>query len=97
MADTLTLVEPLPAPHTFRVARILFDVAGSNIQIVVSEASAGVLLEDGKTYEAQYVGPEAETLMQSLNTANLSTGNSLQKRILNKLTADGKIPAGTVD
>ncbi len=44
--------------------------------------------------EFTYGGVEATNLMISLNKANLST-LSLQKRILNKLIADGKI-SGTV-
>ena len=40
-----------------------------------------------------YQGSEASALINALNTANLST-NSLRKRILTKLAADGVIPSG---
>lgn len=96
MADDLVLEKPLPAPFVFRVASIRFDIRQSAIRIDVQEAVEGDLVEAGKVYHCGYDGAEAKALMQSLNTANLSTGNSLQKRILTKLTADGQLPAGTV-
>jgi hypothetical protein len=96
MADTLTLADPLPPPTTFRVARILFDITDSTIQIVVREAAGGAVLPDGKVYECGYTGTAAKDLMQTLNTSN-NTTVSMQKKILNKLCLDGQLPAGTVD
>ena len=48
----------------------------------------------GKYSQYQYPGKKATQMIQSLNTANLST-KSMQKRILEKLAADGFLP-GTV-
>jgi len=95
MADDLTLTDPLPAPTVFRVASIRFDIRMNTIRIDVQEAAGGVLIENGKVYPCGYDGAEAKQLMQFLNTANLSTV-SLQKRILQKLTTDGQLPAGSV-
>jgi len=42
-----------------------------------------------------YEGPQAQTMIKTLNTANLTT-KSLHKRVLEKLAADGVLP-GTVN
>lgn len=49
----------------------------------------------GKAEAYGYSGAVATTLMRQLNKANLST-ISLHRRILERLVADGKLPAGTV-
>ena len=50
---------------------------------------------EGKTEAFEYAGPIALTLMRQLNKANLSV-ISLHRRILERLSDDGKLPAGTV-
>lgn len=91
MAEQLTLTTPevVPSKTTtyYRVVRVLFDWREARIAVVV-EGERGEL----KTFD--YEAAEALTLMRALNTANLST-LSLQKRILNRLVADGKM-SGTV-
>ena len=42
-----------------------------------------------------YIGTDAQTLLNQINTMNLTT-NSLCKRILQKLINDGYLPAGTI-
>lgn len=49
----------------------------------------------GNVIRCDYSGAPATALIVALNKANL-TSNSLHKRILNQLTSDGKLPAGTV-
>jgi len=54
-----------------------------------------VHLGDGNLQKmVEYTGAEAENLMITLNKANLTT-NSLHKRVINKLIADGHI-AGSI-
>jgi len=87
MAEELTLT--VPATITgYRVKQVLFDWENASIKINVADAS-------GVKVTALYSGPVATTLMNQLNTVNLST-NSLHKRIMERLVADGKLPAGTV-
>jgi len=89
--EQIDLTTPLAVdPRTstfFKVRKLVFDWEGSLIFIRLS---------DGSVYrEFYYTGQEATDLMVLLNKANLST-NSLHKRVLNKLIADGKL-TGTVN
>jgi len=59
---------------------IVVDNVGARIEVNYSD-------EDG--------GLTTATLLAALNTANLST-KSLQKRVLERLIADGKLPPGAV-
>ncbi|MDO8547857.1 MAG: hypothetical protein Q7R68_10940 [Nitrospirales bacterium] len=54
-----------------------------------------VVDNNGKTFSGSYNGAEGAALLSILNTANLTT-NSLIKRVMTKLQADGLIPSGTV-
>ena len=54
-----------------------------------------VVDNNGKTTSGTYSGAEGATLLGTLNRGNFSV-NSLQKQMLNKLKADGFLPAGTV-
>lgn len=85
------------------------EVKNTKYQVVVStfdwEAQTITfrLKGDGSYITAMYGGPmstqeekdQATKLMRTLNTANFTT-KSMQKTILQKLSADGKIPPGTV-
>lgn len=87
MAEFLTLAAPeiIPAVTTtdYKVALLLLDVEGAQIAIHVRGTN-------GERKEFRYEKAEAVALLHALNTANL-TVKSLQRRILEKLIADGKL------
>jgi len=91
MSETLTLTAPeiTPAITTsdYKVALLHLDVEGAQIGIHLRGTN-------GERKEFRYDGAEATALLHALNTANLSI-KSLQRRILEKLIADGKL-LGTV-
>jgi hypothetical protein len=55
----------------------------------------GAFLAGGRAIECRYEGTEAETLIITLNKSNLST-KSLEKRVVEKCQADGKLGAGSI-
>lgn len=79
-------VQP-PAKTHYRISRLTLDWEAACIDIVLKDNTGG-------TQTHTYSGAEATSLMQVLNTTNLTT-NSLHKRTLAKLIADGKL-AGTI-
>lgn len=95
MPEQITFAAPVEPPKTvFRIARIDFDWRSAVVTIELREWNGGVFGE--QTLTAFYTGATATTLMQQLNKLNLSTaGNSLHQRVMTRLLADGKIPAGT--
>jgi len=72
----------------YRVANLFLDWDGQMITVCLRCTATG------RVQTFTYTGTEARNMMITLNKANLST-NSLHKRVLDKLIADGKI-AGTV-
>lgn len=84
--DLTAPVQP-PATTHYRISRIMLDWDAACIDIILRDNVGG-------TTTATYTGQDATDLMVFLNTANL-TNNSLHKRTLNKLIADGKL-IGTV-
>jgi hypothetical protein len=90
MAEQLDLATPIAPPQrtTYRISRVVLDWDAQVIQITLVGS-------DGLEVRAEYTGAIAVGLMTVLNTTNLAT-LSLQKRILQKLVTDGKLPAGTV-
>jgi hypothetical protein len=82
---TLTTPEVVPAITTtdYRVIVLLLDWESAQIAIHLRGTN-------GERKEIRYEGAEATNLMVSLNKANL-TVKSLQRRILEKLGADGLI------
>lgn len=98
MAQVLSLTSPVvysapPSTVSYAVVRLLIErVPFARIVIVVQD-------NNGTRMEAEYRddqgGTVAAQLISALNTANLSV-KSLQERILEKLAADGKLPAGSV-
>ena len=85
--EQLDLTVQLPAVSNYRIDRISLDWAAARIHITLRD-------NVGWTISATYSGQEATDMMLILNTANL-TNNSLHKRTLNKLIADGKL-VGTI-
>ena len=87
--ETLTLTTPEVTPQIttadYKVALLVIDVEGASIVIHLRGAN-------GERKEFRY--DDAATTIRALNTANLQV-KSLQRRILEKLIADGKL-AGNV-
>ena len=99
MAEELVLTDPIqpapPPPTTkYKVLAMLTDreaptPAGPGlVRITVAD-------DQGLRSYPEYTGAEAIDLMRWMNTANFSV-NSMQKRVLQKLSGDGKLPPGTV-
>lgn len=99
MAEEYTLTTPETKPavvnNAYKVEMLHFDWIAATIGIRLKGQNEELI-------HTGYGGPmatpeernEAIKMMKSLNTANLTT-KSLQKRVLEKLSADGKIPPGT--
>jgi len=110
MAEELILTDPIvpaaPPPTTkYRVSAFTMDLEAlaapaaappSQPAPVPEPGLVSIKLKDdtGKYSFYQYTGAVAVTMIKQLNTANLTT-KSMQKRILEKLSADGLLP-GTV-
>jgi glycine cleavage system pyridoxal-binding protein P len=90
MAEQLDLTTPLvpPTRTTYTVIRLLLDWNASVISITVRGS-------DGLDTVAEYTGATAVTLMNQLNKVDLGV-KSLQRRILERLVTDAKLPTGTV-
>lgn len=97
--ERVTLSTPVkadPGATVFRVSELNLNVEGHSITVRLREADgAGAFVRDGHFLAFGYVDAEADALLSSLNTANLSI-KSLQRRIIEKLVADGKVAAGTI-
>jgi hypothetical protein len=104
---TTPITPPAPTPTTkYRVSAFTMDLetavppTGSAIPPDVppppDPGFVNIKLKDdaGNYSVYQYTGKKAVQMIQQLNTANL-TQKSMQKRILEKLSADGLLP-GTV-
>ena len=93
---TVPVVVPEQVTNKYRVIAISMDmetvagIAGSPPGLIV------IRLRDNLNVLSsyQYFGADATTMIKTLNTANLST-KSMHKRILEKLSNDGKL-VGTV-
>jgi len=89
MAESLNLTSPIIKTITsYIVRRLDMDLDAAYISIRLKGT-------DGKSIELNYEGSIATTLIIALNKTNLSI-NSLQRRILERLVIDGKLPLGTV-
>jgi len=90
--EKLDLQTPLPPQGTtvtnYRVIELRMNWPLAEVVVTLSDQVGG-------TINCSYSGPEAAALMLTLNTANLSV-KSLHKRTIEKLQADGKLPAGTI-
>jgi hypothetical protein len=90
MAESLILNAPIVKTLvSFRVDRIDLDFDGSAIAIRI----AGT---DGTIQTIAYEGGTARALMNTLNSGSGPPGRSIHRRILERLVADGKVPAGVV-
>jgi hypothetical protein len=91
MAEQLNLttsqVVPQRVTSYYMVSRLVLDWDAQRILV-------GVRGEQGERRDFTYEGDTARTMMVALNKANL-TANSLQRRVLERLSSDGLL-AGTV-
>jgi len=69
--------------------------APAEIRAILREVSGTAFVEHGRVLVCRYDGAEADALIVALNKANLST-TSLEKRVLQRCQADGKLGAGTI-
>lgn len=83
----LAVAETKPTNTRYRVAVLNLDWAGAQIYV-------GLVGLNGEAKSHTYTGATATTLMNQLNTLNMST-TSLHKRILQRLATDGVL-SGTV-
>lgn len=79
---------------TFRIANLYFDWQHAQIDVTVKPFLNGAFVEDRRVFVAHYTAAEATALMTALNKANLSV-SSLHQRVIARLIADGKLPAGS--
>ena len=89
-AEQVNLTVPItkPAINSYKIDSIVLNVTGATITIILIDPVSG------EKPVFSYYGTTAMTLMNALNKVDLST-KSLQKRIFERLIADGKI-AGTI-
>lgn len=88
--EQLDLTTPIvvAARTSYTIHVLTLDWANQVIRVVLVGS-------DGADVVAEYKEAQAVAIMTTLNTANLSV-KSLYRRVLEKLVADGKLPAGTV-
>ena len=99
MAEEYTLSTPETTPAVvnagYKVTLLHFDWSAGEIHVrLVGQNGEPLLTRYGGPGSSQAERDDAIRMMRTLNTANLST-KSLHKRVLEKLSADGKIPPGT--
>ena len=90
MPEILTLTSPITKPSVTTYVVLFLSLDWGNARIVVR-----VQASDEAVQEFVYEGATATALMTILNSANLSV-KSLYKRVIEKLQADGNLPAGTI-
>lgn len=82
---------------TFRVAQITFNFeGGGGIVATLKEFDGTGFVTRGKQITVRYddTDPATVTILRALNTVDLSV-KSLQRRLIERFIADGKIPTGT--
>ncbi len=89
-AEQVNLTTPITKPpiNSYKIDSIVLNVTGATITIVLIDTASG------EKPVFSYYGTTATDLMKTLNKTDLSI-KSLQKRIFERLIADGKI-AGTI-
>lgn len=105
MAERIDLTTPIPSAARWFVQSLTvrrgMTASGGVITPNPSDSqiTVGLLAENGQVKVWDWTGAPADTLIIALNKANLST-TTLNKRILDKLIADGVIAgvsAGAAD
>jgi hypothetical protein len=96
MAEKLSLTVPvtptLPTIADYTVWALYLGPGDGSVRVVVEDTNK---VRTTHAYFDEPGNPIATTLIRALNTAN-NTQRSLQRRVLERLVADGKLPAGTV-
>jgi len=96
MPEKLTLTTPRtptrPTITTYTIRAIYFGWDEGLIKITLRDNVGEIVTA---VYEDSADDKAATTLLRALNTVNLST-MSLQKRVIQRLVTDGKLPAGAV-
>ena len=103
MAELVTLTAPVYVSNgvdKFRVWNLILRRShpdrSAGIEVTFREVDAnGAFISGGKSLECRYEGATAQTLINSLNKANLST-NSLEKRVMSQCQTDGLIGSGSI-
>lgn len=105
MAEDYELTDPIVVPeivttkYKVRAMNLDFEavIAGTPTNPTPQVGQITIRLRDNneQILVCTYVGQEAIDMMKWMNTANF-TVNSMQKRILQKLEQDGKIPSGDI-
>ena len=87
--EQIDLTTPITSPSitSYKVVKLILDVEGQGIIITLKSNTNDRL-------EIAYNGSDALTLILAMNKMNFTT-TSMQKKILQKLIADGKLP-GTI-
>jgi hypothetical protein len=101
MAEELELTDPptttvVTTVTNYHVVSILMD-REAVVGISTEPGLVAIQVKDNNEVRVhcQYVGAQAITLMKQFNTMNFSV-NSMHKRVLQKLSADGLLPPGEV-
>lgn len=106
MAERIELTTPIPAAPRWFVQSLTvrrgMSAAGGVItpNAADSQITVALLAENGQVKVHDWTGATADALIVSLNKINLTPPNTLNKRILDRLIADGVIlgvSAGTAD
>jgi len=102
MAEELILTDPIvTAPVSTEKYRVVVMHLDLEIETVIATPPQKGLVQirlldnHGVASSYEYLGDPAVQMMKWMNTANFSV-NSMQKRVLQKLTQDGKLPPGEV-
>lgn len=97
MSESLGLTTPItpsnPTISQYRIVRLLLEREPFALILVVVADNRNVRTE--VAYSDDGGGTVAASLLHALNTADLSV-KSLQRRVLEYLVSDGKLPAGSV-
>jgi hypothetical protein len=94
MAEQVTFTTAVDSPKTvFRVTVLALDWLNRRIDVRLRDWDGEIFGQ--RELSANYTGETATNLMIALNKANLTT-TSLQKRVIQQLVTDGKLPAGSV-
>lgn len=98
--EELELADPIVVPEKVATTYKVVEMLTSREVVTPTTGEPGlvtIMLRDnlGTPVHCRYEGTEAIELIKWMNTANFSV-NSMQKRVMQKLSADGQLPPGTV-
>lgn len=90
MSEKIDLTTPITVPTitSYQITRLTLDIEGAGVIVNLKSNT-------GERTQCSYNGLEATILMVAMNKMNFTTSNSMQKKVLQKLIADGKL-AGTI-